>query len=522
MKDIKKKSTVKDIKVLDKSASVSQRMKNAYIRTKTQAEQLGHNDSNNYVDDAGNSIFESTEAVAQEAGHAVVNYSKKTIEDVKKRYELKRDTQYSDTAKGKQAQQTPTNEMKETVHRNAAWNGTKLTSERNTTPVNTKKTAKQNVIQSSAKETTRRKFTLSRPNEPAKLKFAQSRVKNRLSQNSEIRTADQIVGKIQSQQISRRLPSPCSLLQPAKKATMHPLLSSDKTGHTIKQSVGAGGNSVKEAVKGTVKKVKKSVKTVEYTAKATIKTSQAVTKTAAKTTVKSAQATQRASVKAKMALKTTVAAIKAILVAFKGLISLIAAGGGVAVVVILVICLAGFLIGSIFGIVFSNESSGENMPVMTEIVIQFNDEFRSEIEQIQDENPHDTLELSGSSTISNWREILAVYAVKVTADPENGMEVATLDAAKVEILRDIFWDMNRVNNWTETIEHEESVTSTDEDGNKTVEMVTTTETILHINITTKSYSDMISEYSFNPEQVKMLNELMQDEYHGLFIQLIGS
>jgi hypothetical protein len=34
--------------------------------------------------------------------------------------------------------------------------------------------------------------------------------------------------------------------------------------------------------------------------------------------------------------------------------------------------------------------------------------------------------------------------------------------------------------------------------------------------------DMIAEYGFNPDQVKMLNELMKDEYWQLFMNLIGS
>jgi len=33
---------------------------------------------------------------------------------------------------------------------------------------------------------------------------------------------------------------------------------------------------------------------------------------------------------------------------------------------------------------------------------------------------------------------------------------------------------------------------------------------------------MIAEYGFNPDQVKMLNELMQEEYRQLFMQLTGS
>jgi hypothetical protein len=178
------------------------------------------------------------------------------------------------------------------------------------------------------------------------------------------------------------------------------------------------------------------------------------------------------------------------------------------ITIILVIWLAGLLSGSAFGVLFSNEIYDVNSPIMTEIVSQVNEEFAAEIERIQNENPHDTVEMSnnGSSTIvGNWRDILAVYAVKGAANPDNGMEVVTLDEAKVGILKEVLWDMNKIDYWLETIEHEESAT-----------------TILHINVTSKSHTDMIAEYGFNAQQVKMLNGLMQEEYQQLFMQLISS
>jgi hypothetical protein len=397
-------------------------------------------------------------------------------------------------------------------------------------------------------ETVKRKFTLSKPNELSKRRFVQSRAKKRFSQISEIRTANQNIAQIQSQQISERIPAKRLLFQPAEKAAAQVLHPSGTPGRTIRQaadtgvksikeaskgmvktaqrSVKTGDKAVKEATKGTLKTAAKSIKTADHTAKAAVKTSQAA-KTAAKTaqtTQRAAQAARLAAVSVKTAAKAMAAAIKAIIATTKSLIALIAVGGWIAVVVILVICLAGLLLGSAFGIFYSNESFDGNTPVMTEVVNRLNEEFAAEIQRIKDENPHDTLELSGSDSISanQWREILAVYAVKVTADPENGMEVATLDDTKVGILRDVFWDMNKIDYWIETIEHEETVTTTDEDGNETTETITTTETILHINMTSRSHTDMIAEYGFNPDQVKMLNELMKDEYQQLFMRLIGS
>ena len=88
------------------------------------------------------------------------------------------------------------------------------------------------------------------------------------------------------------------------------------------------------------------------------------------------------------------------------------------------------------------------------------------------------------------------------------------------ILQSILWDMNQINYWIETVEHEETVTTVDGDGNEVEETITTTETILHIDLISKSHVDMIAEYHLNSEQIELLNELMQDEYQQLFMQLI--
>ena len=564
MKDIKTKPAIKDIKVLDKATDVSRRAKNAYIRTKEQAERLGHNEDGNYVDDASSSVRDGAETVVRKAGHTAGNYGKKAVEKIQKRRAPDADAPRYNDSNRENARHTSTSEVKEAVHRDVVRTETKLATEHGTTSVKAKEAvkhnvsqlgakqaAKRNAAQSGTKETVKRKFTLSKPNELSKRRFVQSRAKKRFSQISEIRTANQNIAQIQSQQISERIPAKRSLFQPAEKTAAQDLHSSSTPGRTIRQaadtgvksikeaskgmvktaqrSVKTGDKAVKEATKGTLKTAAKSIKTADHTAKAAVKTSQA-----AKTAAKTAQAAQRAAqttrtaraaaVSAKTAVKAMAAAIKAIIATTKSLIALIAVGGWIAVVVILVICLAGLLLGSAFGIFYSNESFDGNTPVMTEVVNRLNGEFAAEIQRIKDENPHDTLELSGSDSISanQWREILAVYAVKVTADPENGMEVATLDDTKVGILRDVFWDMNKIDYWIETIEHEETVTTTDEDGNETTETITTTETILHINITFKSHTDMIAEYGFNPDQLKMLNELMKDEYQQLFMRLIGS
>ena len=75
--------------------------------------------------------------------------------------------------------------------------------------------------------------------------------------------------------------------------------------------------------------------------------------------------THLAVVTAKAIAKAIALAVKAIIAGTKALIAAIAAGGWIAVLVIIVICLIGMLLGSVFGIFFSGEDSGTGMSMQT-------------------------------------------------------------------------------------------------------------------------------------------------------------
>ena len=222
---------------------------------------------------------------------------------------------------------------------------------------------------------------------------------------------------------------------------------------------------------------------------------QQMTKAAETATQKTAQAAGRA--------------LRSIIAAAQSLLAAIAAGGSTVVAMVLVICLIGLLIVSPFGIFFSGEDSGTGY-TMPEAVSVLNGEFAARIEQIKTENPYDELDMDNAGSaamISNWRDVLAVYAVRTTTDNASPDEVATLTEEKLDILRQIFWDMNAISYWVETI-------SGDKDESDTV--------ILHITVTVKDHLQMADEYRFNAEQHKLLEELMQPEYQELFAALTGS
>lgn len=221
------------------------------------------------------------------------------------------------------------------------------------------------------------------------------------------------------------------------------------------------------------------------------------------------QAAKAAQATAQKASQAAGRALRAILSAARSLAAAMMAGGSTALSMVLVICLIGLLIASPFGIFFSGEDSGTGY-TMPEAVTMLNAEFTDRIEQIKAENPHDELDMDNAGSaamISNWRDVLAIYAVRTTTDAASPDEVATLTEEKLDILRQIFWDMNAISYWVETI-------SGDEDESDTV--------ILHITVTVKDHLQMADEYRFNAEQHKLLEELMQPEYEELFMRLTGS
>ena len=102
----------------------------------------------------------------------------------------------------------------------------------------------------------------------------------------------------------------------------------------------------KEAFRNSNSTVKmaKAAKTGNKTARTAVKSS----KTAAKTTAKSIKHTAKTAIKVtKLSVKAIVTVNKAVIAAVKGLASLIAAGGWVAIVIIIVVALLGWLLSSL-------------------------------------------------------------------------------------------------------------------------------------------------------------------------------
>lgn len=303
----------------------------------------------------------------------------------------------------------------------------------------------------------------------------------------------------------------------------------EQTQKTVKQSArSAGKKTIKTVGKGSAKAAQKTVKTAERTAKTTVKTAQQTAKAAQKTAQATAKAAQRAAQAARAATRAAIATakaiakaiavtVKAIIAGTKALIAAIAAGGWVAVLIIIVICLIGMILGSVFGIFFSGEDSSTGQSMQT-VVQEINTEYDAKLQEKKSAVSYDILEMSGSRAV--WKEVLAVYSVKVNTDPNNPQEVTTIDDSKKQLLKEIFWKMNEISSRTETKTETVIVETDDGHGNIVETKKTVTRTYLYITVKHKTVEEMAAEYGFNEEQKSYLTELLADENNSLWSQVL--
>ena len=459
MSRIKTRESVKDIKVIDKAAVASERMKTALVRSKDQFENLmddGQVTPSEYAEDK---IRYAAEDVADRVGHDVSAETKKAVNKGKEAYRKHREE------KRIEKNEERVNRYEERFRREEQARSERTSSQ-------------ESHSHQSATRASEPQSPLRTQSEPASKRQAV-----RGKRNQTIRTAE-------------------------------------RTEHTIKQSArSAGKKTVKSGAKGTVKSSEKAIKTAEKTSKAAIKTPEKT----AKATQKAAQATAKAAQKAAemarqaaiaaykaavAAAKAIAAAIKAIAAAIKELIAAIAAGGSVAVVVIFGICLIGLIVASCFGIFFSSEDTGSTQ-TMQQVVQEINLDYQNKLDDIKNSNTYDELEMSGSRAV--WPEVLSIYAVKTTNDPDNPQEVASMTDEKKQLLKDIFWEMNEISYETEEKTETVIVETDDGEGNIVEEEVEETTVYLYITVSHKTVEEMMSQYGFTEDQKVQVAELLAQD-----------
>ena len=206
------------------------------------------------------------------------------------------------------------------------------------------------------------------------------------------------------------------------------------------------------------------------------------------------KAAKAARVTARQAAQAAGRALRAVIAAAKALAAAATSGGGIVIAVVIVICLCGIILASPLGIFFagSDETTGAVSPAQA--VAQINGELGDMISSMQADGGYDTLEIQGQP--SPWSDILAVFAAK-TAGTADGTTVAILDAANVEALRAVFWDMTKLTSSSREMEHPASG-----------DTPAWTEQILTVTITARTPDDMRVFYSFTEGQNKALDELL--------------
>ena len=327
-------------------------------------------------------------------------------------------------------------------------------------------------------------------------------------------------------QASRSIKEPTQALSKAEKPAKATVKTAEKSVKATEKTIKTAERTTKTAVKTTEKTAKTTAKTTQKTAQAAQKTAQA----AAKTVQAAAKAAAQA---AKVAAKAVASAIKAIAAGVKALIAAIAAGGWVAVIIIILVALIAVLLSLCFG-VFSSNDTQQGRP-MTEAIAEINNDFVDSINAKIDRykrryKPDEVVLIYESDTdsngsVMNWADVLGIYAVGTTTDPEQPTDVLIVTPDKVNLLRDFFLRMNSVSYKTK-LETEE-IEATDDDGNPIFNEegnhVMETESTLTITITVSSmdYRDAASYYRFDDSQMEMLKEMMKPEYYPMFAQLTG-
>ncbi len=295
-----------------------------------------------------------------------------------------------------------------------------------------------------------------------------------------------------------------------------------QTAKTAQRTVKAAGKTIKtgsKGIKAASKGIKTSAKAVKTTAKATVKTAQATARASARLAQATKAAVKAAVTAAKALAKAAAAAAKAIAAAVKGLIAAIAAGGWVVLIIILVAAVIALILGSAFGLFFTDDlNEGRLKQAIVGTNTKFTAGLQAWIDQLSS-GGYDAVVVSydgdydgDGAIVNNWQDVLAVFATKNMYD---GEELLDFDDAKAAAMALVFNHMNEMD--IDTRVKMDSTTAI-VDGEE-VEVTTST---LYINVTINSmtYIEGAELYRFDAEKLRLLEELMSEDYNELWAELL--
>ena len=516
MKDkIKTREVVKDIKAHDSAVNVEGRMKNIGVKTKdTVNENINQTDNvspEQYASDKVSETMKSCaetvavgteKAVRKGASKAKEKVKEKRAEDKKKSEEKKKEDEKKADEEKPSEKSAPENEAPELEE-----NPTEKPSD--TAEPKTEPKQKQN------------------ENKPTQAKKENGDVKGKQDKPTvKEKTQASPKSKQQTDTPVEELKKPRQRKQTAPKtkgqATIKKVGADKQTVKTVNNEtnkIKQSKRSLDNATKG-IKKADKTVKTAKTVAKKTASTTK---KTAemARRTKQTAQATVRVTVKTvKVATKVIIEVGKAVVTGVKSIGAAIAAGGVPAIVIVIIICLIGAIGGTCFGIFLANDETTGTQKTMSMAISELTSEHYANLTAMKASYTYDLLEVQGNTSI-NWKDVLAVYAVKTTSG-DNPLEVVTLDDVKLNLLRDIMKDMNTMTGVVMPKVITETVVTTDEEGNQIKTTTYVTKQVLTVSILQLSVDEISALYNFDDEQKALLEELMSEEYDDLWGELVGA
>ena len=568
MREIKTREKGKDIKVLDKTAVVGQRMKNAFVRSKRNAAALMDDRQTTPSEYAEDKVEFAADDLAHDTVNVAVSGTRTVVRQGRKLFQRQREKRAAEKRRENTAptEQAPTLETSQgtapegqTPQRHSGTAPERRLPHQRTGPPRDEPLPHQRTSPGPDRRLPRQRTgtaperqplpryerTAERPPAPADVErpvdTASSIVeRGRTFAKKQAAKWAERKRQVKNRAIQSDRPPQIKLPDAAKaprqvETEVNAVETPIKTAKRPAQAMGQTAKATAKGAKATVKSAQRTVKTAQRTAKGTVKTAQRTSKTAIKTadhTAKAAQKTAQATAKAakmtthaarataktaaataKAAARGVSATVKAMIASVKALVAAIAAGGWVAILAIVIICLIGLIVGSCFGIFFSGEDSGTGQ-TMPAVVREINQEYEGKLDEIKNGTAHDTLEMSGSRAV--WPEVLAIYAVKTTTDPDNPQEVATMDDSKKELLKEIFWAMNEISHRSETATTTQTVETDDGAGNIIEEEVEVTTTTLYITVTHKTADEMADAYNFTADQRAQLAELLAEENRSMW------
>lgn len=515
-KGIKTREVVKEIKVHDTAVSVGDRIKDVGVKTKEKVnENTTQPDSVSPEQYATDKVTEGMRTGTETAVAGTKKAAQKGVEKIKeKRADTKARKAFEEELKQAKAEDV----SKPTPAQNGnKSDAEKKISKKSPNPKETKAVkGKPKSAPNSTDTETSLKAPKQRQDKSVKAKPSTPEIKEKVQSTPKFRQTEktEVVDEIKKPRQRKQTPPKTKVPATVKKATAE-----NKSIRTI----GADAHKVKQTKRST-NDSRKSIKTANNS----VKTAKKTAKTAKTTAKQSAEIAQRTKQAAKVAVKTVKAVGKAIIAGTKALVSAIKeigaaiyAGGPVVLIIIIVVCLIAAIGGTCFGIFLSNDETTGTEKTMSQAISELTSEHYANLTAMKASYSYDLFEVQGNSSI-NWKDVLAIYAVKTTTSTEEAMEVVTLDEKKLELLREIVNDMNTMTGVVTPKLVAETTVTTDAEGNPVKTTTYVTKKVLTVVIAQLNANQTAELYKFNDEQKAQLAELMSEEYDPLWLELIGS